>query len=153
MYNTYSIESFINYINEDDDIATEGIKEIFFKAWEFIKTQFKKLWKFITQDIPLKFKGFLDKHPKLRNMPVIRKIYARLKKLESKTKNTGNKIKQNDSKVKAAEKIVNRSNSSGVGFKSERIERLSSSSNPKNKMCYPQNYLPLSGNGLLASNF
>ena len=52
----------------------------------------------------------------------------------------------NETKMKSS-KIFKKSN------KKIKIQLTKISSNPKNKMCYPQNYLPLSGNGLLASNF
>lgn len=52
----------------------------------------------------------------------------------------------NETKMKSS-KIFKNSN------KKFKIQLTKISSNPKNRICYPQSYLPLSGNGLLASNF
>ena len=52
MYNSYSIESFINYINNEDEYVSEGIKEFFMEVIESIKRTIRMIMAEVTTFIP-----------------------------------------------------------------------------------------------------
>ncbi len=94
----YSIESFINYVYEDEyDYATEGIIG---DMWEGVKKFLRKVKDFFIVSIPNFFKRLFGKNPELKKDPEVQKA---VKEIDKTQKESIKIVKETENDVKKAE--------------------------------------------------